>query len=206
MFYLIKGIKRIITDYVIGSELSKLILELENKKNILDNDKIFEEYNTKTTIYSNQNLVATYRKMLEDKLILNNINVKTSTESKSETLVESKSETLIESKSETLTESKSETLAESTIESKSETLAESTIESKSVTLIESTIETDMKNNTKVELSINKVNINKKKSKYSNKFRKISIQQNKTICFNCGRDTHKQNECTESTDIYGTLLI
>ena len=194
MFYLIKGIKRIITDYVIGSELSKLILELENKKNILDNDKIFEEYNTKTTIYSNQNLVATYRKMLEDKLILNNINVKTSTESKSETLVESKSETLIESKSETLIESKSETLTESTIESKSETL------------IESTIETDMKNNTKVELSINKVNINKKKSKYSNKFRKISIQQNKTICFNCGRDTHKQNECTESTDIYGSLLI
>jgi len=191
---LIKGIKRIITDYVIGSELSKLILELENKKNILDNDKIFEEYNAKTTIYSNQNLVATYRKMLEDKLILNNINVKTSTESKSETLVESKSETLIESKSETLIESKSETLTESTIESKSETL------------IESTIETDMKNNTKVELSINKVNINKKKSKYSNKFRKISIQQNKTICFNCGRDTHKQNECTESTDIYGSLLI
>ena len=186
MFYLIKGIKRIITDYVIGSELSKLILELENKKNILDNDKIFEEYNTKTTIYSNQNLVATYRKMLEDKLILNNINVKTSTESKSETLVESKSETLIESKSETLTES--------------------TIESKSETLIESTIETDMKNNTKVELSINKVNINKKKSKYSNKFRKISIQQNKTICFNCGRDTHKQNECTETTDIYGILLV
>ena len=191
MFYLIKGIKRIITDYVIGSELSKLILELENKKNILDNDKIFEEYNTKTTIYSNQNLVVTYRKMLEDKLVKN---TESSTESKSETSTESTNETKSESSSELKSESKTETPTESTTESSTEANTESTIE------------TDMKNNVKVELSINKNNINKKKSKYSNKFRKISIQQNKTICFNCGRDTHKQNECTETTDIYGILLV
>ena len=169
MFYLIKGIKRIITDYVIGSELSKLILELENKKNILDNDKIFEEYNTKTTIYSNQNLVVTYRKMLEDKLLVKN----------TDSPIESKTESPIESKCESKTESKSESKTESTTED------------------------NIKKNAKVEST---VNINKKKSKYSNKFRKISIQQNKTICFNCGRDTHKQNECTESTDIYGSLLI
>jgi hypothetical protein len=184
MFYLIKGIKRIITDYVIGSELSKLILELENKKNILDNeglsdfkfkiahdlyDKIFEEYDTKTTIYSNQNLVVTYRKMLEDKLLVKNI----------------------ESNTESNTESSTEPNTESSTESNTESSTESNTESNTV---------------KVELSINKNNINKKKSKHSNKFRKISIQQNKTICFNCGRDTHKQNECTESTDIYGTLLV
>ena len=183
MFYLIKGIKRIITDYVIGSELSKLILELENKKNILDNDKIFEEYNTKTTIYSNQNLVVTYRKMLEDKLILFNINVKSSTES----TTESTTELITESTTELITESTTELITESTTESTTELITESP-------------------NVKVELSVNKNNINKKKSKYSNKFRKISIQQNKTICFNCGRDTHKQNECTETTDIYGILLV
>jgi len=173
MFYLIKGIKRIITDYVIGSELSKLILELENKKNILDNDKIFEEYDTKTTIYSNQNLVVTYRKMLEDKLLVKNI------------------ESSTESNTESSTESNTESSTEPSTESNTESSTESNNELTTV---------------KVELSINKNNINKKKSKHSNKFRKISIQQNKTICFNCGRDTHKQNECTESTDIYGTLLV
>jgi hypothetical protein len=195
MFYLIKGIKRIITDYVIGSELSKLILELENKKNILDNeglsdlyDKILEEYDTKTTIYSNQNLVVTYRKTLEDKLLLGII----------EPIIESTSESTTEPIIESTSESTTEPIIESISESKTELTTESLIESKT--------ETNMKKNAKVELSINKVNINKKKSKYSNKFRKISIQQNKTICFNCGRDTHKQNECTESTDIYGLLLI
>jgi hypothetical protein len=184
MFYLIKGIKRIITDYVIGSELSKLIHELENKKNILDYDKILEEYDTKTTIYSNQNLVVTYRKTLEDKLLLGII------------------EPIIESTSESTTEP----IIESTSESKTESSTESSTEPSTESLIESKTELSMNKNAKVELSINKININKKKSKYSNKFRKISIQQNKTICFNCGRDTHKQNECTESTDIYGLLLI
>lgn len=170
MFYLIKGIKRIITDYVIGSELSKLILELENKKNILDNDKIFEEYDSKTTIYSNQNLVVTYRNTLKEKLTITETSIQISTEPCTETITETSTET----KSETSTESESSNDSETSNNNK---------------------------NTKVKLTVNK-----KKSKYYNKFRKISIQQNKTICFNCGRDTHKQNECTETIDIYGTLLV
>ena len=177
MFYLIKGIKRIITDYVIGSELSKLILELENKKNILDNDKILEEYDTKTTIYSNQNLVVTYRKKLEEKIIVNNndspleIKIDPINESKNESINEPINESINESKSETSTESESSTEPDSNIINK-----------------------------------NTNSVNKKKSKYCNKFRKMSIQQNKKICFNCGRDTHKQNECTETVDIYGSLLV
>jgi hypothetical protein len=122
--------------------------------------------------------------MLEDKLLVKN------TESPIESLTESKSESSTESKTETQSESSTESTTESKTESKSE----------------SKFETNINKNAKVESTVNINNINKKKSKYSNKFRKISIQQNKTICFNCGRDTHKQNECTESTDIYGSQLI
>jgi hypothetical protein len=165
MFYLIKGIKRIITDYVISSELSKLILELENKNNILDNEsdfkfkiaKIFEEYDTKTKIYSNQNLVVTYRKILEEKLVVNSTDTNTNTDTDTDL--------------------------------------------KTSTDTDTNTNTDLKINTELKT----VNINKKKTKHYNKFRKMSIQQNKTICFICGRDTHKQNECTEITDIYGTII-
>jgi hypothetical protein len=174
MFYLIKGIKRIITDYVIGSELSKLILELENKKNILDNtglndldDKIFEEYDTKTTIYSNQDLVVTYRKMLENKLLVTN--------------TEPQTEINIEPITEPITEQQTKTKSNTSTESESSTDSETSTN-------------------------NKNTVNKKKSKHCNKFRKMAIQQNKTICFYCGRDTHKQNECAETTDIYGSALV
>jgi hypothetical protein len=186
MFYLIKGIKRIITDYVIGSELSKLILELENKKNILDNDKIFEEYDTKTTIYSNQNLVVTYRKTLEDKLLVKN--TEPSTDSDNKINIESNTEP-----NKINTEPNKINTEPNKIRSDSDSSTES----------ESSTENK---NTKVGLTVDTNIANKKKSKYCNKFRKMAIQQNKTICFSCGRDTHKQNECTETIDIYGSLLL